>query len=132
MVDYCFKGMPRYILIIFLIVIFNTKSYSFELIMIDSKNCVYCKKFKNEVMQEFKIPNLPIVIIDQANQPNWFAKAIKQNIIKPFRGTPTFVIWNDVEKYEVDRIYGYVNKDTFYKQLKEIFVRFLNEKDLSS
>jgi len=131
-VDYCFKGMPRYILIIFLIVIFNTKSYSFELIMIDSKNCVYCKKFKNEVMQEFKIPNLPIVIIDQADQPNWFAKAIKQNIIKPFRGTPTFVIWNDVEKYEVDRIYGYVNKDTFYKQLKEIFVRFLNEKDLSS
>tara|TARA_B100000965_G_C19270154_1_gene616937 strand:- start:250 stop:552 length:303 start_codon:yes stop_codon:yes gene_type:complete len=100
--------------------------------MIDSKNCVYCKKFKNEVMQEFKIPNLPIVIIDQADQPNWFAKAIKQNIIKPFRGTPTFVIWNDVEKYEVDRIYGYVNKDTFYKQLKEIFVRFLNEKDLSS
>tara|TARA_B100001250_G_scaffold404618_1_gene420871 strand:+ start:1823 stop:2125 length:303 start_codon:yes stop_codon:yes gene_type:complete len=100
--------------------------------MIDSKSCFYCKKFKSEVIPNFKIPNLPIIIIDQNDQPKWFSLALKENKIKPYRGTPTFVIWNDIEKYEIDRIVGYGNSETFYSQLKQIFVRFLNEKDLRS
>ena len=99
--------------------------------MINSKNCVYCKKFLAEVASEYKISQLPIVIIDDHNRPKWFSKAYKEKKIKPYRGTPTFIIWNEVEKYEIDRIVGYLGKDRFYYDLKEIFIRFVNENENS-
>ena len=124
--------MNRFLLISFFAIIFNANAVAFELLMYNSNYCVYCKNFFREVAPDFNIPNLPLIIIDENNQPEWFKKAIKQKKIKPLRGTPTFIIWNDLEKYEFDRIAGYGDKDNFYKQLNEIFVIFLNENDLSN
>ena len=119
----------KYIVVCILIFFFNSKAFSLELIMINSKNCVYCKKFLSEVEPEYDISELPLVIIDNYNPPKWFKKAYKQKKIKPYRGTPTFIIWNTTENYEIDRIIGYRGKDRFYKQLKEMFIAFINENE---
>ena len=123
--------MFKYILVGIFVILFSSKAYSLELLMINSKNCVYCKKFLSEVALEYNITQLPFVIIDDYKRPEWFRKAYKQKKIKPYRGTPTFIIWNEIEKYEIDRILGYSGKDLFYKKLEEIFVRFVNENDTS-
>ena len=129
--------MIKFLFTILFLLIFQVKAFAFELIMYDSKYCVYCKKFHDEVASDYNLPDLPLIIIDKNNQPNWFFKAIKKNEIKPIRGTPTFIIWNEIERYEVDRIVGYNDKDKFYNHLKNIFINFLNEnkttrKDLGS
>ena len=124
--------MIRFLYLILLIVIIGTKAIAFELIMIDSKNCVYCTKFKNEVIPDFNISNLPIIIVEQSNQPKWFIQAVEQKKIKPWRGTPIFIVWNDLEKYEIDRISGYLGKDNFHNQLEKIFVNFLKKNSLSN
>ena len=121
--------MFKYIITFILIFFFNSKTFSLELIMINSENCVYCKKFLSEVEPEYNISELPLVIIDNYNLPKWFKKAYKQKKIKPYRGTPTFIIWEETEKYEIDRIIGYLGKDRFYNQLKEIFIAFINENE---
>ena len=108
-------------------ILFGAKAFAFELIMYDNKYCVYCIKFHNEVAVDYELPDLPLIIIDKSNQPKWFYKAIKQNKIKPIRGTPTFIIWNEIERYELDRIVGYSDKDKFYAHLKNIFINFLND-----
>ena len=122
--------MIKFILISIFILIFNSKAYALELLMINSKNCIYCKKFLTEVASNYNIPQLPLKIINDYDKPKWFSKAYKQKKIKPYRGTPTFIIWNEIEKYEINRIRGYGGKDIFYKQLKNIFVNFIkmNEK----
>ena len=71
-------NMFKYILISIFVIVFNSKAYSLELLMINSKNCVYCKKFLAEVASEYKISQLPIVIIDDHNRPKWFSKAYKE------------------------------------------------------
>jgi len=98
--------------------------------MINSKNCVYCEKFLSEIEPEYDMSDLlPLVIIDNYNPPNWFKKAYKQKKIKPYRGTPIFIIWEENENYEIDRIIGYSGKDRFYNQLREIFIAFINENE---
>ena len=97
--------------------------------MINSKNCGYCKKFLFEIEPEYDISELPLVIIDNYNPPKWFKKAYKQKKIKPYRGTPIFIIWEENENYEIDRIIGYSGKDRFYNQLREIFIAFINENE---
>ena len=122
--------MFKYIIICILIFFFNSKAFSLELIMIKSKNCVYCEKFLSEIEPEYDMSDLlPLVIIDNYNLPNWFKKAYKQKKIKPYRGTPIFIIWEENENYEIDRIIGYSGKDRFYNQLREIFIAFINENE---
>jgi len=124
--------MIKFILISVFVLLFNSKAYSLELLMINSKNCVYCKKFLVEVASNYKISQLPIIIIDDYNKPEWFLSAYKEKKIKPYRGTPTFIIWNDVQKYEIDRIVGYMGKERFYNSLRDILEKFINEKELKS
>lgn len=121
--------MFKYIIISFLIFFFNSKAFSLELIMINSKSCFYCSKFLSEVEPEYDISELPLLIIDNNNLPKWFKKAYKQKKIKPYRGTPIFIIWNSTEDYEIDRIIGYSDKDRFYNQLREIFITFIDENE---
>ena len=121
--------MFKYIITFILIFFFNSKTFSLELIMINSENCFYCEKFLSEVEPDYNISELPLVIIDNYNPPEWFKKAYKQKKIKPYRGTPTFIIWEETEKYEIDRIIGYLGKDRFYNQLNEIFIAFINENE---
>ena len=119
--------MIKFILLSIFVLLFNTKAYSLELLMINSKNCIYCKKFLAEVAVDYNLPPLPLKIINDYDRPEWFSKAYKQNKIKPYRGTPTFIIWNEIEKYEIDRIVGYIGKDRFYKDLKEKLLSFIDE-----
>ena len=123
--------MIKFILLSIFVLLFNTKAYSLELLMINSKNCIYCKKFLAEVAVDYNLPPLPLKIINDYDRPEWFSKAYKQNKIKPYRGTPIFIIWNEKEEYEIDRIRGYIGKDSFYKQLKNIFTKFINENETS-
>ena len=119
--------MFRYVLIIIFVLIFNPKSYSLELLMINSKSCTYCKYFLSEVAPEYNLSGLPLVIIDDFDRPKWFSKAYKEKQIKPYRGTPTFIIWNEIEKNEIGRIIGYTGKDNFYRDLKDQLNIFMNE-----
>jgi len=124
--------MFKFILLSIFVLLFNTKAYSLELLMINSKNCIYCKKFLAEVAVDYSLTQqLPLKIINDYDRPEWFSKAYKQNKIKPYRGTPIFIIWNEIEEYEINRIRGYRSKDNFYQQLKNIFVKFVNENENS-
>ena len=105
--------MFKYALIIIFVLIFNPKAYSLELLMINSKSCTYCKYFLSEVAPEYNLSGLPLVIIDDFDRPKWFSKAYKKKQIKPYRGTPIFIIWNEIEKNEIGRIIGYRVKIIF-------------------
>jgi len=113
--------MIRFLLIIFFVITFNVQAYAFELLMFNNKHCIYCMKFLREVSSEYNISDLPLIIIDEGNEPEWFITAYIEKRIKPIRGTPTFILWDEFKKYEVDRIVGYGDKDLFYNQLQEIF-----------
>ena len=118
--------MFKYALIIIFVLIFNPKAYSLELLMINSKSCTYCKYFLSEVAPEYNLSGLPLVIIDDFDRPKWFSKAYKNKQIKPYRGTPIFIIWNEIEKNEIGRIIGYRSKDNFYRNLKDQLNIFIN------
>tara|TARA_Y100000590_G_scaffold79763_1_gene88558 strand:+ start:109 stop:483 length:375 start_codon:yes stop_codon:yes gene_type:complete len=124
--------MIRFLITVFFVTIFHLQAYALELLMVNNKHCIYCNKFLKEVASTYKIQSLPLRIISDHDQPEWFKTAYKTNKIKPIRGTPTFILWDETENYEVDRIVGYRNKDQFYKQLKDAFVNFLNQNDLNS
>ena len=112
--------MIRFLLISFFIITFNVQAYALELLMFNNKYCIFCNKFLKEVSSEYNISNLPLIIIDEGNEPGWFITAYIDKRIKPIRATPTFILWDEFEKYEVDRIVGYSGKDWFYNQLQEI------------
>ncbi len=112
--------MIRFLLIIFFVMTFNVQAYAFELLMFNNKHCIYCKKFLREVGSEYNMSDLPLIIIDEDNEPEWFITAYIEKRIKPIRAKPTFILWNEFEKYEVDRIVGYGGKDWFYNKLKKI------------
>ena len=113
--------MIRFLLIIFFVMTFNVQTYAFELLMFNNKHCIFCNKFLEEVAPEYNISDLPLIIIDEDNKPEWFITAYKEKRIKPIRGTPTFIIWNG--RKELARIVGYSTKDKFYSTLTELFPR---------
>ena len=112
--------MIRFLLIIFFALVFNVQTYAFELLMFNNKYCIFCSKFLKEVSSEYNISNLPLIIIDEGNEPGWFITAYIEKRIKPIRATPTFILWDEFEKIEVDRIVGYGGRDWFYNQLQEM------------
>ncbi len=112
--------MIKFLLISFFVMTFNVHAYAFELLMFNNKYCIYCKKFLKEISSEYNISDLPLIIIEENNEPEWFITAYTEKRIKPIRATPTFILWDELEKIEVDRILGYGGKDWFYYQLKEI------------
>ena len=112
--------MIRFLLISLFVITFNVQAYAFELLMFNNKYCIFCSKFLKEVSLEYNISNLPLIIIDEDNEPEWFITAYREKRIKPIRATPTFILWDEFKKYEVDRIVGYGGKDLFYNQLQKI------------
>ena len=71
---------------------------------------------------------LPLIIIDNADIPEWFHVAYDKGNIKPIRGTPTFIIWDEENQIEIDRIVGYGGKEWFYEQIS-IRVKNLNNNE---
>ena len=92
-----------------------------ELLMFNNKHCGYCNAFLEEVAIDYDNKELPLIIIDAYNQPDWFKEAYKEGRIKPIRGTPTFIIWNG--RKELARIIGYSSKESFYERLKEKYAK---------
>ena len=112
------------LLLTLLFILFAFPVYALELLMAHNPDCGICQKFIKEVAVDYNdseiAKRLPLVIISVYDQPEWFKEAYAENRIKPIRGTPTFILWNEFEKYEVDRIVGYGGKDWFYNKLKQI------------
>ncbi|SUZ98592.1 uncharacterized protein METZ01_LOCUS51446, partial [marine metagenome] len=90
-----------------------------ELLMAHNPMCGICQNFLQEVGVDYEYEDLPLVIINLYNQPNWFKEAYAEGRIKPIRGTPTFIIWNG--RKELTRIIGYADKQSFYNDLDEVF-----------
>ena len=107
------------VLAFLLAMFFTTSTYAFELLMFHSKYCGYCSAFMEEVAVDYEYRDIPLVIIDAHNQPDWFKEAYAEGRIKPIRGTPTFVVWNG--RKELVRIVGYGGKESFYRRLDKIF-----------
>ena len=100
-------------------VFFTLPVWANDLLMFHSKYCGYCSAFMEEVAVDYEYKDLPLVIIDAHNQPDWFREAYKENRIKGIFGTPTFIIWNG--RKELGRIIGYNGKQWFYERLDELF-----------
>jgi thioredoxin-related protein len=100
-------------------VFFTLPVWANDLLMFHSKYCGYCSAFMKEVAVDYEYKDLPLVIIDAYNQPDWFREAYKENRIKGIFGTPTFIIWNG--RKELGRIIGYSGKEWFYERLDELF-----------
>jgi thioredoxin-related protein len=111
--------MKRILLTFIFVMFFNVQAYALELLMLHNKHCGYCIAFMKEVAVDYEYRDMPLVIIDAYNQPDWFKEAYKENRIKPIRGTPTFIIWNG--RKELGRLVGYSGKEWFYTNLDSIF-----------
>ena len=111
--------MIRFLLTFVLVLFFTTKIYALELLMFHSKYCSYCSAFMKEVAFDYNNKELPLIIIDAYNQPDWFKEAYKEHRIKPIFGTPTFIIWNG--RKELARLTGYSSKEWFYNNLDSMF-----------
>ena len=111
--------MKRILLTFIFVIFFNVQAYALELLMFHNKYCYYCMAFMKEVAVDYEYRDMPLVIIDAYNQPDWFKEAYKENRIKPIRGTPTFIIWNG--RKELARLTGYSGKEWFYTNLDSMF-----------
>ena len=112
-----------YILLTLLILALPVKAY--QLLMFSVSSCGFCTAFHNEVGDTYKdseyAENFPLIIINAddfpLHIPEWFADAYKKGIIKPIRGTPTFILWDEKLKVEIDRLVGYYGKTWFYDRI---------------
>ena len=55
--------MIRFLITVFFVTIFHLLAYALELLMVNNKHCIYCKKFLKEVASTYKIQSLPLRII---------------------------------------------------------------------
>ena len=97
-------------------------SYAYELLMFSNKQCSYCHNFLNEVKPGYGTTpyakQLPLRVIETSgNPPRWFEDAFNKNNIDAIEVTPTFVICDDKQQYEIARLQGYINKESFYRDL---------------
>ena len=112
--------------------LFSTQAISNELLVLIQKGSNNSKKWKDEVWNEYanldnsnKLP-LKIVTFEDDNFPNWFAKALEENRIGRILGTPTFLIWDEINKKEVGRFEGYTHRARFFSQLDEA-IKMVNQ-----
>jgi hypothetical protein len=91
-----------------------------ELVMFESANCIYCKKFRYEAMGPYRrspaARALPLRIVKMNRHRLWF------RLKKPVRSTPTFVI---VERgREVERFTGYAGRDRFLSMMNGLVAAY--------
>ena len=107
------------------IFLFSVQVLANELLVLSGENSKNSKRWHDEVFHEYiqtnngkKLP-VKIVTIQGDNFPSWFAQAMEEGRIGEILGTPTFIIWDEVNKKEVGRFEGYTEKSRFYSQLNE-------------
>ena len=113
--------MMKFLSILFTVLLLSLPLKAYELLMFSVKTCHYCIAFMEQVEPEYHdteyAKTLPLTIIDNADIPEWFQTAYEEGRIENIRGTPTFIIWNEEEQVEVDRIVGYNGKEWFYERI---------------
>ncbi len=60
---------------------------------------------------------LPLKIIDASKPPKWFIDSVGRGDIKPIRGVPTFIIYDEENFKEMDRMVGYNGYDWFMERV---------------
>ena len=113
--------MVKTLTILFTLCFLSLPLKAYELLMFSVDWCGYCVAFHKEVTPTYNdteyAKTLPLTIIDAMDQPDWFKAAMGRGDIKSIRGTPTFIIWDEKQKLEVDRIVGYNGKEWFYERI---------------
>ena len=116
----------KFILILFSILILSTPVKAYQLLMFTVSWCGFCTAFHNEVGDTYKDSEyaefLPLILINADDYPEhipeWFATAYKKGDIKPINATPTFILWDEKKKVELDRLVGYHGKTWFYDRIE--------------
>tara|TARA_B100000315_G_C14425347_1_gene517540 strand:+ start:120 stop:722 length:603 start_codon:yes stop_codon:yes gene_type:complete len=107
------------------ILLFSVQVSANELLVLIGENSKNSKRWQDEVFQDYAQSNIgnkfpaKVVTIQGNNFPKWFIKAMEEDRIGEILGTPTFIIWDEVNKKEVGRFEGYTQKSRFYLQLNE-------------
>ena len=111
----------KFLYTLFTVLFFSFSASAYELLMFSVDWCGYCKEFHKEITPEYNdteyAKTLPLTVIDAMDQPEWFKAALGRGDIKSIRGTPTFIIWDEKQKMEIDRIVGYNGKEWFYERI---------------
>ena len=89
--------------------------------MFSVSNCIYCIAFNEQVAPTYNdtkyAETLPLIIIDNADIPEWFHIAYEEGRIQKIEGTPTFIIFDTGSQAEVNRFVGYNGKEWFYERV---------------
>ena len=99
-----------------------------ELLVISGKNSKNSKKWYEEVYQKSIQSGggpllVKVVTIEADNFPKWISQAMDEQRIGEIFGTPTFIIWDEINKKELGRLEGYTEKRRFYSQLSEAILQ---------
>ena len=111
----------KFLSILFTLLFLSLPLSAYELLMFSVKNCIYCIAFNEQVAPTYNdtkyAETLPLIIIYNADIPEWFQTAYEEGRIENIRGTPTFIIWDEENQVEIDRIVGYNGKEWFYERI---------------
>ena len=112
----------KFLTILFTLLFLSLPLKAYELLMFSIKSCHYCIAFMEQVEPEYHdteyAETLPLTIIDAKDIPEWFHIAYDKGDIKKIKGTPTFIIWDEVNKRELVRWAGYQSEENWYEMLE--------------
>ena len=120
--------MNKAILSIICCLLLSNQALANELLVISGKNSKNSKKWYEEVYQKsIQSGGGPIVVkvvtIEADNFPKWISQAMDEQRMGEIFGTPTFIIWDEINKKELGRLEGYTEKRRFYSQLSEAILQ---------
>ena len=112
----------KFLSILFTVLLLSLPLKAYELLMFSVSWCSYCVAFNEQVAPTYNdtkyAETLPLTIIDAENIPEWFTKVYEEGKIKKIKGTPTFIIWDEENQIEIERIVGYNSKEWFYERIE--------------
>lgn len=116
----------KFFFVLFILLILSLPVKAYELLMFSISGCRFCTTFHREITPTYNDSEyaeyLPLIIINAdeypKNIPKWFAAAYKKGDIKPIRKVPTFILWDEKRKVELDRLVGYFGKTWFYGRIE--------------
>lgn len=120
--------MKKAILFLICGVLLSNQVSANELLVISGKNSKNSKKWQEEVYQKsIQSEGGPILVkvvtIEADNFPRWISQAMNEERMGEIFGTPTFIIWDEVNKKELGRLEGYTEKERFYSQLSKAILQ---------
>ena len=120
--------MNKAILSLICCLLLSSQVLANELLVISGKNSKNSKKWYEEVYQKSIQSGggpllVKVVTIEADNFPKWISQAMDEQRIGEIFGTPTFIIWDEINKKELGRLEGYTEKRRFYSQLSEAILQ---------